>query len=276
MSLHRPVAALRPFVEALWASDGAPSPATREHVLPCGTMHLAIRLDATSLRLYRNDDDAIGERLAAAVVAGARTRFYTKLAQPTASVGVMLRAGAARALLGCDADVLAGRHVALCDIWSAGEVERLQERLSEAADASARIDVLQSALLARLRPIHAMHPAIAQALQSLGEGEAVRTAVAVSGCSHRHFIARFRAATGLAPKEYARVRRLRRALRGLSQGHALGDVALDAGYADQAHLQREFRAMCGMTPREYRRAGARAQVHVAAVNFVQDRSGAPA
>lgn len=189
---------------------------------------------------------------------------------------MLLRAGAAQALLGCDADEIAGRHVALGDIWNAREIDRLHAQLNEAEAASTRIGLLQSALLARLGAVRAMHPAIAQALQSLDEGEAVRAAVAGSGCSHRHFIARFRAATGLAPKEYARVRRLRRALHGLAQGRRAGDIALDAGYADQAHLQREFRSMCGMTPRDYRIAGARSQVHVPAVNFVQDRSDAPA
>lgn len=276
MSVHRPVVALRPFVQALWASGGAARDTAREHVLPGGGMHLAIRLDGMALCLYRDDGDAIGESVGSAVVAGARERFYSKQTPGAASVGVLLRPGAARALLGCAAHELAGRHLALDTLWRPAEVARLLERLAQANDARRRVELLQLALLARLPPMKAMHPAIARALASLERGSRVADVVTASGCSHRHFISRFREATGLAPKEYARVRRFRRAVRSLAHGRELDDTALDAGYSDQAHLQREFRAMAGMTPGQYRRSGVRGGLHVPLVNFVQDGAGGPA
>lgn len=39
----------------------------------------------------------------------------------------------------------------------------------------------------------------------------------------------------------------------LAEGHPLLAAALDAGYADQAHLNREFREFSGITPGAYRR-----------------------
>lgn len=273
MSVHRPVAALRPFVQVLWAREGVTAHSAREHVLPGGGMHLAIRLDGSALRLFRDADDVGGELVGAAVVAGARSRFYAKQAPATASVGVVLHAGAAQALLGCAAHELAGHHVPLDAVWTSADVMRLQERLVHACDARRRVGILQAALLARLQPMRAMHPAVAQSLASLDRGARVTDVVGLAGFSHRHFIERFRQATGLAPKEYARVRRFRRAMRGLARGHALDDLALEAGYSDQAHLQREFRQMAGMTPCQYRRAGTRG-LHVAQVNYVQDRHGA--
>lgn len=272
MSLQRPIAALRPFVEALWASDAAAGGvAYREHVLPSGRMHLAIRLGDAPMRLFRDANDATGERMRNAIVCGARPGFYTKQAASVSSVGVLLRPGAAQALFGCDADELGARHVALDDLWSAHDVERLLEQLRAEPDARARIDALQRALLDRLRPVRAMHPAIAQAMQRLDVGDGpVREIVAASGCSHRHLIARFRAATGLAPKEYARVKRFRRALRLLAVARPLDGLALDAGYSDQSHFNREFRALAGITPREYLAAPVRGSLHVPRVNFVQD------
>ena len=53
---------------------------------------------------------------------------------------------------------------------------------------------------------------------------------------------------GLRPKETARVVRFDRARRLLHAGVRLGDVAADAGYFDQAHLNREFRALAGLSP----------------------------
>lgn len=272
MSLQRPIAALRPFVEAVWASDAAPGGAAyREHVLPSGRMHLAIRLGDAPMRLFRDANDAEGERIRPATVCGARAGFYIKQAARVPSVGVLLRPGAAQALLDCDADELGARHLALDDLWSAHDVSRLLEQLHPKPEAHARIDALQCALFDRLRPVRAMHPAIAQAMQRLDVGDTpVHEIVAASGCSHRHLIARFRAATGMAPKEYARVKRFRRALRLLAAGRPLDGLALDAGYSDQSHFNREFRALAGITPREYLLAPVRGSLHVPRVNFVQD------
>ncbi len=273
MRPSRPIAALRPFVQAVWSHDAPPHAAPhREHVLPSGAMHLAIRLDAP-LRLYRDATDARGDRAGTATLAGARHGFYAKQADGGGSVGVVLRANAAQALFGCDADALRDRHVALEDLWHPSDVERLRERLAEAGTAQRRADLLQAVLVAQLRPIRALHPAIAQAMATLRRGARVGECVADSGLSHRHLLLRFRAATGLSPKEYARIRRFRRALSSM-RDRPWADVALDAGYSDQAHLSREFRALSGLTPRAYRLASPDGGLHVP-VNFLQD-PGQPA
>jgi AraC-like DNA-binding protein len=76
-------------------------------------------------------------------------------------------------------------------------------------------------------------------------------------CSHRHFIARFSAAVGLTPKRYARLSRFSRMLGRLQRrpGTGLAEIAQDAGYADQAHFNRDFRAFTGISPGRYRELG---------------------
>ncbi len=59
----------------------------------------------------------------------------------------------------------------------------------------------------------------------------------------------------------------------------LGELALRAGYADQAHLGREFRALAGVSPGHYRRAAPAFPNHLPApapgeVNSVQERARA--
>jgi AraC-like DNA-binding protein len=72
-----------------------------------------------------------------------------------------------------------------------------------------------------------------------------------AGLSERQFRRRFRAMTGLSPKEYARVRRTRAAL--VDAAHASlprwCEIALERGFTDQAHLIGEFRRTLGRTPR---------------------------
>ncbi|MCF7221905.1 helix-turn-helix transcriptional regulator [Marilutibacter chinensis] len=242
---------LRPYVESLWVSAGSAARTSREHSLPGGTMHLAIRLDAP-LRLHAEAGDAAGQVVSRAVVAGCRARYSIKdTSVPTRSVGAVLRPGAARALLGCSAIELEGRHVPLELIWGAG-ADRLLERLLDESDPARQLERFAAALRSQLRPVGCLHPQVAGALQALGRGGSVADAVATSGCSHRHFIARFGEAVGLSPKRYARVRRFQRALQRLARGDALAEIALATGYSDQAHFTREFRELSGVTPRVYR------------------------
>lgn len=77
---------------------------------------------------------------------------------------------------------------------------------------------------------------------------------AAVGASPRQLERLFRAHVGLPPKAVARVLRFQHALRALMRdpGCTLAEVALAAGYYDQAHLVRDFRAMTGGVPRGYR------------------------
>jgi transcriptional regulator GlxA family with amidase domain len=51
---------------------------------------------------------------------------------------------------------------------------------------------------------------------------------------------------------FARIIRLRRAVKLLRQGCALADVAVACGYYDQAHMTRDFRDLAGHSPGEWK------------------------
>lgn len=74
------------------------------------------------------------------------------------------------------------------------------------------------------------------------------------GVSIRSLQRRFRAATGLSPKQFARLRRFRHAtlelIRDRNRGWA--EVAFESGYADQSHLVREFSQLIGLTAEQLR------------------------
>ncbi|WP_395016554.1 helix-turn-helix domain-containing protein [Dongia sp.] len=70
-------------------------------------------------------------------------------------------------------------------------------------------------------------------------------------------MARFSASVGLSPKRYARLARFGRVLLRLEKqpDTGLAEIAQAAGYADQAHFNRDFRDFAGISPGEYRKAG---------------------
>jgi transcriptional regulator GlxA family with amidase domain len=72
------------------------------------------------------------------------------------------------------------------------------------------------------------------------------------GWSRRHFGKLFRAETGLAPKQASRVLRFERAGQLLRGGlRDLADVAVEAGFYDQAHFSNEWRSLAGCSPRTW-------------------------
>jgi AraC-like DNA-binding protein len=76
---------------------------------------------------------------------------------------------------------------------------------------------------------------------------------AMTGLSRYELARQFRAAYGTSPYRYSLMRRLDYARRRLREGVPLADVALAAGFADQAHFTRMFGATYGVTPGRYAR-----------------------
>ena len=249
---------LRPFVEIVWASSPAGLAQTaRERMLPAATAHLVIRLGGGPLRLFAGDADGAGDPIAHAVVGGVRDAAYLKdSSDPAPAVGVLFRPGAAGLFLGAPASAFAGRHTPLDCFWGPA-VERLRTQLGDVPSLDARLALLEAALLERLPQIRGVDPAIVRALLLLDRDRPVGRVAAALECSHRHFIARFSETVGLAPKRYARLRRFGRVLDRLERRPDIGwtDLALETGYADQAHFNRDFRAFAGIAPGRYRTLG---------------------
>jgi AraC-like DNA-binding protein len=250
---------LRPFVELVWATEpeaGDPI-ALRERMLPAVSAHLVIRLSGGPLRLFAGDTDETGTIVSHAVVGGVRDAAYLKdSSDPAPTVGVVFRPGAAGAFLGVPTDRFAGCHTPLDAFWGP-DVERLRAELAEAAELEHRIAILERALMERLPRIRGIDPAIVQSALLLGRQRPVGQVAAALEVSHRHFIVRFAAAVGLTPKRYARLVRFGRALRRLERQPETpwAELAQDAGYADQAHFNRDFRSFSGISPGRYREMG---------------------
>jgi AraC-like DNA-binding protein len=75
----------------------------------------------------------------------------------------------------------------------------------------------------------------------------------LAGLSRYELARQFRAVYGTSPYRYSLARRLEVALGYLRLELPLAQVALAAGFFDQAHFTRQFRDGFGMTPGQYRR-----------------------
>ena len=177
------------------------------------------------------------------IVAGPDTRARL-VAQPpgTRSVGVRLRPGAAGVLLGLPAGELRDQVPDAADVLGCDAAQTLLEALWRGEDAHA---ILRYALERRAGA--GPDPLIHAAVAALGRPHARVSSVASElGLSARQLQRRVTDAVGYGPKMLARVLRFRRLL---ALGPApLVELALDAGYADQAHMTAEVTRLSGLSP----------------------------
>jgi AraC-like DNA-binding protein len=199
-------------------------------------------------------------------------------------------------VLGVPLDELADRTLPFEDVWGDGE---LVERLHDAPSWDARFDLLDAVLAARIAAAAPLRPEVEGAWRRLvATNGAVPVAELVrdAGWSRRHFTARFAEHVGLPPKAFARVLRFDRAkallcapsvelvgdsqtnstLGGVGRGPSLAEIALDCGYYDQAHFNRDFRAFAGCTPTELIARRLPAGFSADGVTSVQDTASAAA
>jgi AraC-like DNA-binding protein len=166
-----------------------------------------------------------------------------------------LTAAGARALLGQPMAALACDMAALDDVLST-RMPALYDRVAAEPSWEGKFEVLDEVLVRLLATrgegeILQPRREVAWAWGELGRGRRVDDVAADIGWSRRHLGAQFSAEIGLAPKQFARLRRFERSRSSIAARRPLGAVAADCGYADQAHLTREWKAMAGYTPIEW-------------------------
>jgi AraC-like DNA-binding protein len=157
----------------------------------------------------------------------------------------------AHRLLGRPMHELTNHTVALDELLPGAD--ELSARLRDAVSWQQRFELVESFLARRFADAAPSSPAIEWSWRRLraSHGQASISALAEElGWSHRRLIVRFREQLGLTPKALARVIRFERAMQLLTASGAKGlaGVAYAAGYADQAHMNRDFRELAGTTP----------------------------
>ncbi|HUF26222.1 MAG TPA: AraC family transcriptional regulator [Gemmatimonadaceae bacterium] len=282
---HPPPPALRAMVECIWTRQPPPTgmPPVHHRVLPDGCADLILELGRAA-----SADGAPGGLscdLGAAYFVGAMTRpIVVRPDGPTWFVGVRCRRGAARALLGVPATELTDQRAELTALWPAGN-EVLRDALC-AAIGEDRTTPDQAASTADGHttpagppaPVGRLLGALWRALQRRFDAEAlppsdlrcalnriddsdgtirVDALCGELGITRQHLARRFATHVGVTPKTYARIVRMRRVIAraGAERDLRWSRLALDFGYADQAHLTSDFTRLVGVPPARWLAGG---------------------
>lgn len=241
---HQPGGPLAAFVKFMWSMEprvgGGPAGAHR--VVPTGCVCLLFRHGQPS-------QEPLGH------VAGQETSFTDwELDESVGPVAVVLRPEAGAAVLGLPANELRGCRVDVERVFGAAGA-RVGRQLVEAPDPAARFRLLERFLVDRLAAADPvidprLHAFVRQVTASGGRLPVAQLASRLD-LSSRQLERRVGAAVGMTPKEFCRIVRYQRVLVLKQQDPSLTltQLAYRAGYADQAHFNREFSRITGYAPK---------------------------
>ena len=250
----QPCAALASHVEKLWCCDGHLGANGKDRALPDGRFQLAVSLAEGPISALA-DPMRDGGGIAPSLLIGIRSRFsIIDTAKLRSAMGVVFRPGGVHAFLNMPADAFHDKNVSLDLIWGS-MVQTLRDRLRSANDPVKKFQILEVALLSRINE-HVQNTAVRYALVEFvrrPQIPMVRELAHEAGLSRRRFAQLFRAQIGLTPKLYCRVQRFQNAVKLIASGSSVdwAQLALAAGYCDQAHLAHEFRDFSGLSPSAY-------------------------
>lgn len=233
-------------VDAIWYSEGALH-ASRERVLPCGLVDVVANLgDAMTLVEGRGERRIVGG-CSSGILSRAEVIGHPAVHR---AVGLRLRPLGARRVLGVPLATFSGALTRLDDLLGASGAS-LADRCAHASGPEAALAAALDWITSRIDKGPAPDPVAPWALARIDRGDA-RLSIADlarrSGLSERRFVVRFERELGVTPKLYARLVRFRRALASLRHDVTLAALAVEAGYYDHAHMNRDFRELGGVTP----------------------------
>ena len=209
--------------------------------------------------------EAVGhgaKRLLGSHIRGIQSRVVElKPGRQLGSNAVKLAPQAFERVFGVPAADVTDRLVPLSDLVGTSAVGAIEDRLRDLYKATERTALIEAFLVRQSRLSRPMREdgAVNRSLELVLHGAGPTTVERLSddiGVGRRQLERRFTARTGLTPKSYLRIARIRDALRAWRAGRPWVEVALEAGYADQSHFVRDFKSFVGVAPARFARNSA--------------------
>jgi AraC-like DNA-binding protein len=252
-----PAPALRAHVQCYWMVEDLPhrEPAPRfrhgeDLLIPDGHSEIVFNRSGAGFERWPLGARERGEHMRGSYIIGGRSHSVgTHTAKPLMLAGVKLDSRFLRALIGAPLHEFRDTTLALRDLGDAALLG-LEDRIATAKGAAEITHLFNDFLLAALSRLQ-REPTAADAL--LHEIRRDRGATPImrwarnARVDSRSLERRFCAATGMTPKQYARVIRFKRAYHTLIAPGPRPLTAIE-GFYDQSHFTREFRHFTGMAP----------------------------
>jgi AraC-like DNA-binding protein len=185
-------------------------------------------------------------------VEGPRLKLEEISVQALELFAFMVKPGALKPLIGIPVSALGGQIIDLSLIWGK-EAEILKEKIYLASPVEARIQILEEALIRRLRGFPSMDffvQDVALLIEKQGGRGSLEPVFEKTGYTQRQVLRKFDDWMGMGPKHYARIVRCANVVENLQLGKDQNwtGLARTHGYFDQTHLAVDFKKLLGQLP----------------------------
>ena len=240
LAKYQPSVPLAPFVDYYWIVrwDLRGEPPYEQTILPHPNVHLAF--EASGAGIYGVD----------------RSLFARQLSGQGKALGVRFRAGCFRPFWAAPISQLSDRVVPATRVFGP-LAEKIRQAIMYAesdADMTSHAESLLFSGLPERDPVAEQVARLVELITSDCSLRRVDQLALASGLSVRSLQRMFADYVGVSPKWVMRRARLHEAAERADSGEPVdwAALAVDLGYADQAHLTREFTATIGVPPSRYR------------------------
>jgi AraC-like DNA-binding protein len=195
------------------------------------------------------DDDGGRQHRGNSVVVGLAPGNIRGSGRDIECLQVRLSPAAAYPLFGAPG-LLGEAVVALDDLWG-HDAQYIHERLCDATSWDERFAIAEATLARRLEMGRVIDREISFAWDQMANRRGrlrVDQLARTIGWSRKRLWSRFQSQVGITPKRAVQLVRFDRAAHRLAAGQSIARVALDSGYVDQSHLNRDVMAFARMTP----------------------------
>lgn len=248
---YLPCDALSPFVKCYWTLTNETDFAARERIFPDGCMELIFHLGDLFLKYDANGLSYVQPR---SFIHGQITKsIEVEPTGKTAIFSVRFHPDGLRAFIDFDISALNNTEKPIAEIWAEGS--RLEQAMRHAGPDQEKINVLETFLMQHFteKQTDAHIRYSVQRMTDTQGNVSLEQLAAERGISTRQLERKFRSATGLPSKMFARILRFQHTLQLMEHGtfSSFTHVAYDGGFYDQAHFIKDFRHFTGLNPKKY-------------------------
>lgn len=244
---------LREQIHCYWVMEGAKSIVpSKELLIPDGHSEIVLNLDKTGFERWKLDDPARQSSMRHSYVIGGRSHSVGTYSTETMRLaGVKLDPRVLRAMIRTDLSEFRDETLRLSDLGSAPllELEEAAAHLRTAEDIIALLDRFFLKNLHDPAPPRDAVDALRRRIHEDRGSTSIMRWASDARIDARRLERGFCAATGMTPKQYARVIRFKRTYREIiARGNVAPLTAQLDGFYDQSHFNREFRHFTGVAP----------------------------
>lgn len=249
-------------VEVIFSLDGYAPEHKAERLVPNGRMTLVIELDDRDRFIFDNQTGEPIQTCRRAWLSGVHRRYLTIGETSTTSrlAAVQFAPGRALPLIHQPLEPFNDRVVPAADVFGTDLLE-LREQLLQTPPGESTVRTIAVWLEQRydrdLEPSADLTGVVSQLLEAPGQVVITEAVAALESISYKRFLAEFRKHVGPSPKTMQRILRFAQIFGQLQERQSVNwaDLAVELGYADQAHLARDFSEFSGYRPASFLRAG---------------------